>query len=99
MSSFLIYYSKSEHTGDIKKLPGHSYVKVNNFIICYKNNHQTLALNFDSDPKFIISGVGIHNSQRDGFILRDEWKNVLCDKNFQSKINGHYAGCIIDEKK
>ena len=98
MSSFLIYYSKSELTGDIKKLPGHSYIKVNNFSVFYKNNHQTLALNFDSDPKFIISGVGIFNSHQGGLISKDEWKNILCDKNFQSKINGHYAGCIIDDK-
>lgn len=64
MSSFLIYYSKSDQTGEIKKLPGYSYLKVNDFIVLYKNNHQTLTVNFESFPKFIISGVGIHDSQQ-----------------------------------
>jgi|GEM_PF-1478652 len=97
MSSFLIYYSKTDQAGVINKLPGHSYAKVNDFIVCYKNNHKTLVLNLDSNPKFIISGLGIRNSKQGGFISKDEWKNILLEKNFQSKINGHFAGCIIDD--
>lgn len=99
MSSFLIYYSKTDQAGVINKLPGHSYAKVNDFIVFYKNNHQTLIVSFESLPKFIISGVGIHNSQQGGFISKDEWKNILLEKNFQCKINGHFAGCIIDDNK
>lgn len=99
MSSFLINYSKSDKTGDVKNLPGHSFIKINDFDVFYKNNHQTLALNFDSDPKFIISGVGINNSQQDGFISKEGWKNVLIKRNFQSKINGHFAGCLINDNE
>lgn len=100
MSSFLVYYSKQKNILTPEFFNDFSKVEFNNFFILYKDNPNTLTYNFGKSIKYIISGLGISEKNSPRFYTNAEWETLVSNTgDFVTKINGHFAGCIIKENK
>lgn len=100
MSWFFIYKGKDEKLKNEvhKYFAKYNYAEVYNAYVYFEGRDQTLTHCFnESGINFIVSGLGI--LKKDEFKLADvnEWKELVDSKKFVQELNGHFAGCIIQD--
>lgn len=99
MSSFFVIINKNHSSAkDHSHLfLGYSKEMSNNIEIYYKGYKDTLLFSFVGEKKFIISGLGIQNSNQPKFLLKSDWEKIL-DNNVSrvNQLDGHFAGSLIE---
>lgn len=100
MSWFIVYRGNSEELRNKLRadFPGSRSLSLHNSLVIYEGRDETLYYNFEgNDTNFIVSGLGILKEENYNFANSGDWKELIISKKFLQKLNGHFAGCVIQQ--